>query len=55
MLKLTRKVDEAVILRLPNDLQIDIAVTGLKGNQVSIGLDTDKEVEVVRDELLNGD
>ena len=53
MLILTRGVDEAIILTLPNGEQIDIIVTEIKGNQVRIGIDADDDVEIMREELLS--
>lgn len=53
MLVLTRKEDEAIILTMPNGSQIDIIVTRIKGRQVSIGIDANDDVEIMREELLS--
>lgn len=53
MLVLTRKEDEAIILTMLNGSQIDIIVTRIKGRQVSIGIDANDDVEIMREELLS--
>ncbi|MEM7066816.1 MAG: carbon storage regulator [Cyanobacteria bacterium P01_B01_bin.77] len=52
MLILTRKTDETVILTHPNGDQIDVIETAVNGSSVSLGIDADKEVEIMREELL---
>ena len=52
MLVLSRKEDEAIIIKLPNGDQIDVIVTQINGNQVRIGVDADADVEIMREEKL---
>lgn len=47
MLILTRRVGEAVIV----GGNVKVTVLGVKGNQVRIGVDAPKEVEVFREEI----
>lgn len=49
MLVLTRKVGEAIIL----DDQIEITVLEVKGEQIKLGIQAPKEVEVHRKEVYN--
>jgi len=53
MLILSRKEDEAIIIKLPNGDQIDVIVTQINGNQVRLGVDAAQDVEIVREELLS--
>lgn len=39
MLIITRKIDEAIIIELPDSNQLDIIVTKVRWNQVQIGVD----------------
>jgi len=52
MLMLTRKVDEAIIIKLSDGQQIDVIVTRVDGNQVCIGADADEDVGIFCEELL---
>ncbi len=49
MLILTRKVQEAIII---ND-NVTITVLGVRGNQVRLGIDAPKEVQVHREEIYH--
>lgn len=53
MLVLSRKEDEAIIIKLPNGEQIDVIVTQINGNHIRVGVDADEDVEIVRKELLS--
>ena len=48
MLILTRRIGET--LHIGDGIKV--TVTGIKGNQVRIGIDADPDVKVLRDELL---
>jgi carbon storage regulator len=48
MLILTRRVNESIII---NDREIEIIVLGVKGNQVRIGIDAPRDMEVHREEV----
>ena len=52
MLVLTRKVGEAIIIKLPNGQQVDVIVTDIGGSQVRIAVDADRCVEIMREELI---
>jgi carbon storage regulator len=47
MLILTRRVDEKIVIG--ND--VTITILGVKGNQIRIGIDAPKEVQVHREEI----
>lgn len=49
MLVLTRKPQESIILGL--DGKIKVTVLGVKGNQVRIGVEAPKDVDVHREEI----
>lgn len=51
MLVLTRKTDQKI--RIGNN--IFITVLKVQGEQVSIGIEAPKELQIVREELLNGE
>ena len=53
MLILSRKEDEAIIIKLPNGDQIDVIVTQINGNHVRVGVDADDSVEIIREELVS--
>lgn len=48
MLILTRRIGET--LHIGDGIKV--TVTGIKGNQVRIGIDADPDVKVLRDELM---
>jgi len=47
MLILTRRIDEKIII----DDNVTIAMLGVKGNQVRIGIDAPREIQVHREEI----
>ena len=49
MLILTRKISEGIVV---GD-DINIKVLSVKGNQVRIGIDAPRDINIARDELLN--
>lgn len=51
MLVLTRRVNERILI---GD-NITVTVLEVRGDQVRIGIDAPREVEVLREELLNRD
>ena len=52
MLILSRKIDEAVVLQLPNGDEIDVIVTEINGNTIKLGFDMPDDVNAVREELF---
>lgn len=51
MLILTRRVGETIMIG--NDIQV--AVLGVKGNQVRVGIEAPTAIDIVREELLAPD
>jgi carbon storage regulator len=47
MLVLTRRIDEKIII----DDNVTIAMLGVRGNQVRIGIDAPREIQVHREEI----
>ncbi|MFC1772639.1 carbon storage regulator [Pseudomonadota bacterium] len=52
MLILTRRIGENIIIELPTGEQIQVAVLGVKGNQVRIGTQAPDDIQIMREELL---
>lgn len=54
MLVLSRKKDETIVLKTPNNEDIKITVVRIDNrNKVRIGIDAPQEVTVIRSELEN--
>ena len=53
MLVLTRRIDESIILKLPNGHIITVIVTNVIEKSVKIGVDAPDDVTIVREELEN--
>lgn len=51
MLVLTRRPDEALII---GD-DIEVVVLDITGNKVKLGIDAPEDVEILREELVDGD
>ena len=49
MLILTRRVGESVMI----DENVVVTVLGIRGNQIRIGIEAPKDVEVHREEIFN--
>jgi carbon storage regulator len=52
MLVITRRPGESIIIETPSGEYIEIAVLGVKGNQVRVGTAAPADVTILRDELL---
>ncbi len=52
MLILTRRIGETIIIETPAGEHIEVAVLGVKGNQVRVGIEAPREVVVLREELV---
>ena len=52
MLILTRRVGESIIIETPAGERIEVAVLGVKGNQVRIGTQAPGDIQIMREELL---
>jgi carbon storage regulator len=50
MLILTRRIGETLVAETPEGL-IEVTVLGVKGNQVRVGINAPKDVEVHREEI----
>ena len=53
MLILTRRISESIIIETPGGISIEVAVLGVKGNQVRIGTQAPDNVSIMREELLD--
>ena len=53
MLILTRRPGETIIIETPTGEKITVAVLGVKGNQIRIGMDAPKDVTILREELVD--
>jgi len=51
MLILTRRVGETIITTTPTGEHIEVAVLGIKGNQVRVGTQAPDDVTILRSEL----
>lgn len=52
MLILSRKVNESIILYLPNGEQITFTLTDYKGDETKVGIDAPDDVLILRYELI---
>jgi len=52
MLVLTRKEGEKLILYREGKAPIEMAIIGIKGKQIRIGIEADKDVKILREELI---
>ena len=53
MLVLTRRVGEIIVITAPAGERIEVAVLGVKHNQVRLGAEAQAEVTVLREELVD--
>lgn len=53
MLILTRRIGETIVIELPTGEHIEVAVLGVKGNQVRIGTEAPGDIQIMREELLD--
>ena len=51
MLILTRRVGETIVIETPAGERVEVAVLGVKGNQVRIGTDAPDHIQIMREEL----
>ena len=51
MLVLTRRISEKLIITA-NGETIEVAVLGVNGNQVKVGIDAPDHIEIMREELV---
>ncbi len=54
MLILTRRIGEALLIKA-GDKEIKVAILGAKGRQIRVGVEADRDVNVIREELLEKD
>lgn len=52
MLVLTRKIGESLLIQTSTGEEIKIIVLSVKGNQVRIGAEAERDVYVFREEML---
>lgn len=53
MLLLTRRINEKIIMELPNNLgHIEVQVVSVKGNTARVGITAPKSVNIAREEVL---
>ena len=48
---LTRRPGESIIIETPAGERIEVAVLGIRGNQVRIGTNAPDDIQIMRDEL----
>ena len=53
MLILSRKVDEAIILELPNGEEIEVVLTEYDSQSTKVGINVPSDIKIWREELLN--
>ena len=53
MLILSRKVDESIVIFLPNGEQITFTLTDYKGDETKVGIQAPDDVLILREELMN--
>lgn len=51
MLILTRRVNETLIITIPDGRRIEVEVLGFKGNQVRVGVSADEDIVIHRGEV----
>ena len=51
MLVLTRKRDEAIVIRTRFGTEIHLSVVDIRGNKVRLGIDAPREISVEREEV----
>lgn len=51
MLILTRRVNETLIITIPDGRRIEVEVLGFKGNQVRVGVSADTDIVIHRGEV----
>jgi carbon storage regulator len=51
MLILSRRPGESIVIETPNGERIEVAVRGVKGNQVRVGTAAPADVTILRSEL----
>jgi len=49
MLVLTRKIGESI--KIGNNAEVDVAILGIRDNQVKVGIDAPKNISVHREEI----
>lgn len=54
MLVLSRDIGDRIILEYPSGVIVEIEVLNVKSKQVKIGLDAPADVNIAREELLEG-
>jgi len=52
MLILTRRPGETIVIETPAGERIEVAVLGVKGNQVRVGTQAPADVSIMREEML---
>ena len=51
MLILTRRVNETLVISIPDGRRIEVEVLGFKGNQVRVGISADDDIVIHRGEV----
>jgi len=51
MLILTRRVNETLVITIPDGRRIEVEVLGFKGNQVRVGVSADTDIVIHRGEV----
>ena len=53
MLSLTRKESESVIFILDDGREVKVVISSIDSNRVQLNLSADKEIKIIRSELVN--
>lgn len=51
-LVITRTIDESVIITTPSGEEIVVIIAKIDGKQIRLAFDTERDVEIVREELV---
>ena len=53
MLVLSRHRDERIVVKLPDGRVVRITIVEIRGDKAKVGIEADRDIEIVREELLS--